>query len=468
MEGDPAGRGVPLEAGTDPEANLEQEVVQLRSELERVRRVKGRRTRRVATSVLAVLTTISVIASTVAFWGHRTVFDQDHYMEVVGPLGANPAVTGALSTYLGDQIVTALDLRTRIADVLKDIPQLPEKADLLVGPVANAVANSADDLIRRRVSEYVASQDFRDLWLEVNKVGHEKIVALLRGDYKKLPNLKVDDAEVRLNLLPIVSRVLRQIVQDGVGRIAPDVKVPEVSAKDIPDSARQRLSQALGVTLPPNFGEVTIMSKQKLNTLQGAVNRFDRLVWGLILLSFLLAAATVVVAVDKRRGLVELAVGVVVGLLLAGVAIRRVKEAVVDRIKSGQAKGAAGAVMDHTLGSLRAVAVVVVVAGAIIAVVAHLAGPPRWLTGSARWLRKQAGSPDTRTRIAENADGLRIAVIAVGVLALFFTGIQVLAVLVVGGLVAVALWALEGVKRSVASAHPVEGSDSDHETVGTA
>jgi len=40
--------------------------------------------------------------------------------------------------------------------------------------------------------------------------------------------------------------------------------------------------------------------------------------------------------------------------------------------------------------------------------------------------------------------------------------------LVIGGLVAVALWAIEGVRRSVAPAHPVDGADSDHETVGSA
>ncbi len=57
------------------DASLEQEVVRLRSELDRARRVRARRTRRIAATVLAVLTTISVIASTLAFWGHRTVFD---------------------------------------------------------------------------------------------------------------------------------------------------------------------------------------------------------------------------------------------------------------------------------------------------------------------------------------------------------------------------------------------------------
>ncbi len=465
MEGDPAGPGPPLEGGAEPEANLEKEVVALRSELERVRRVKARRTRQIATAVLAVLTTISVIASTVAYWGHRTVFDQDHYMEVVGPLGANPAVTGALSTYLGDQIVTALDLKTRIGDALKDIPDLPATANLLVRPVANAVANSANDLIRRRVSEFLASPDFRNLWVEANRVGHTKVVALLRGDYRKLPNVKTGDAEVRLDLLPIVSRMLRQLVQDGVGAFAPGVTVPDVSLKDIPDSARQRLSQALGITLPPNFGEVTLMSKSQLETLQNGVNAFDRLVWGLILLSILLGAATIVVAINKRRALVELAVGVVVGLILAGVVIRRVKEAVVHRVKTGQVKGAARAVMDGALGPLRTIAVVVIVVGLIVAVLAHLLGRPRWLTGSYCWAREQAGNPDTRTRIADNADGLRIAVIALGVLALFFTGIGVLAVLVVGGLVAVAFWAIEGMGRSEAPGHPDEEPDSDHETV---
>ncbi len=472
MEGDPAGSGLPPEREADPEteAALEAEVVHLRSELDRVRRVRARRTRRIATAVLAVLTTASVIAGTFAYWAHQTVFDQDHYMEVVAPLGANPAVTGALSSYLGDQIVTALDLRTRIADALKDIPQLPEKADLLVGPVANGVASSANDLVRRRVSEYLASPDFRNLWVEVNRVGHEKVVALLRGDYKKLPNLKVGDAEVRLNLLPIVSRVLRQLVQDGVGRIAPDAKVPDVTVKDIPDRARQRLSQTLGITLPADFGEITIMSRKKLNSLQGIVNSFEHLVWGLMLLSVLLAAATVVVAVDKRRGLVELAVGVVAGFFLAAVVIRRVKEAVVDRIKSGQAKGAARVVMDHTLGSLRAVAMVVIVAGLIVAVLGHLVGRPRWLIGSYRWARKQAARPDTRTRIAENADGLRVGVVGLGAVALFFSGINVLAVLILGVLVGLLVLGIEGVRRTEEPdrAASAEGSDGDQTPVGTA
>ncbi|MDQ6797743.1 MAG: hypothetical protein M3011_06930 [Actinomycetota bacterium] len=455
------------EDGTGSDVALQEEVLRLRSELDRARRVRARRTRRIATAVLAVVTTISVIAGTFAYWAHQTVFDQDHYMEVVGPLGADPAVTGALSTYLGTQIVTVLDLKTRIADALKDIPQLPEKADFLVGPVANAVANSADDLVRRRVSEFLVSQEFRNLWVEANRVGHEKVVALLRGDYQKLPNVKVGDAEVRLNLLPIVSRVLSRLVQDGVGRIAPGVTVPAVSVKDIPDSARQRLSQALGVTLPPDFGEVTIMSRQKLDTLQGTVNRLDRLVWGLILLSILLGAATVAMAVDKRKGLVELAVGVVAGLLLAAIAIRRVKEAVVDRIKSDEARGAARAVMDNTLGSLRAVAVVVIVAGIVVAVIAHLAGPPRWLTGSARWLRKQAGRPHTRISIAEHADGLRIAAVALGLLALFFTGINAVAVLIVGGVVAACLWAVDAVRRS-AGPDEVDETSSEEAPTSTA
>ncbi len=436
----------PADRSAEPDPALAEEIVRLRSELEHVTRMRARRTRGIATAALVLLTTLGVIAGTVSYWAHRTVFDEDRYMEVVGPLGEDPAVTSALSHYLSDQIVTALDLERRIREALADVPQVPERALVLAAPIADA----ADDLVRKRVDEFVASQEFRTLWVEMNRVGHAKVVALLRGDDEQLPNVEVGDAEVRLNLLPIASGVLHRLVQDGVGRVAPGVTVPDLTVTDIPESARQRLGEVLGVSLPPDFGEVTIMTRQKLDQMRAAMHTFDRMVWGLIVLSILLGAATLVVAVNKRRALVQLGVGVVVGLVLGNVAIRRVKEAVVDRIDSGDGKGAARAVMDDTLASLRDVGIAVVVVALVIAVVAHLVGPPRWLTGSARWVRRQTTAPDTRQRIAENADGLRIAVIALGLLALFFTGVGVLSVLFVGGLVALCLWMVERVRRTAA------------------
>lgn len=68
MEGDPTGELPPTGDEADPGVDLGVEVARLRTELDRVKRVRARRTRRIATTVLALLTTISVIASTVAFW----------------------------------------------------------------------------------------------------------------------------------------------------------------------------------------------------------------------------------------------------------------------------------------------------------------------------------------------------------------------------------------------------------------
>ena len=178
---------------------------------------------------LVALTALSVLASTLAYWAHRTVFDQGRYLSLVVPLAEDPAVKAALATYLTDEIVSVLDLDKRIADALGEIPQLPKRVpELIAGPVANM----GNDLIQKEVTRFVDSQDFHALWNQINTIGHEKVVALLRADYKKLPNLRLEGEEVRVNLLPIVSEVLQRVVQKGVGLVASGITIPDISVTE--------------------------------------------------------------------------------------------------------------------------------------------------------------------------------------------------------------------------------------------
>ena len=164
-----------------------------------------------------------MLASTVAYWAHRTVFDQGRYLSLVVPLADDPAVKAALATYLTDEIVAVLDLDQRIAEALGEVPQLPKRvSELIAGPVASM----GDEVIRKEVTRFVDSGEFRDLWSQINAIGHEKVVAMLRADYEKLPNLRVEGEEVRINLLPIVSEVLQRVAQKGFGLVASGVSIP--------------------------------------------------------------------------------------------------------------------------------------------------------------------------------------------------------------------------------------------------
>jgi hypothetical protein len=374
------------------------------------RRGRNRRVRRITTWVLTVLTAISVLAGTVAFWTHRTVFDTGHYMSLVGPLVDDPAVTAALSTYLTDQAVTALDLDNRITEAIASIPDLPERAKPIAPLIAGPVADNANERIHRFIDNYVHSQEFRNLWTRVNQVGHEKVVALLRGDYEKLPNVVVGDEEVRLNLISVITQILRGIAERGIGPVPSGTTLPTVSIDDVPRAARQKVSTALGVTLPDDFGQVTIMSKDKLSQWQSIVNGIDRMVWGLLVLSLVLAVATVVVAVNRRTALIRLGIAVAAALLLAAALIGRIRDSVLEKVKEGQGRDAARSIVDNTLHDLRGVVVAVIVIALLVALVVYLAGRPRWLLwliASVRGLATER--PDLATSnawIAEHIDVL--------------------------------------------------------------
>ncbi|MEA2844011.1 MAG: hypothetical protein QOJ69_1682 [Actinomycetota bacterium] len=403
------------------------------------------------TWVLVVLTALSVLVSTVAYWAHRTVFDQDRYVGLVVPLADDPAVKAALTTYLTDQIVTVLDLDQRIADALGEIPQLPKRVPQLI---AGPVANMGNDRVAKEVTRFVDSQAFRDLWHQINAVGHEKIVALLRADYDKLPNLKLEGEEVRVNLLPVVAEVLQRVVQAGVSLVVSGVTIPDISVSEIPDAARQELSSLLGITLPEHFGEVTVMSKTNLDDAQAFVGRLDRLIWALVFLTLGLAVATVLVAVNRRRGLVQLALGVSVGLLLAAVAIRRVKEELVGRVGSEKARGAVDSVVSATLASLRDVGWIILVAAVLIGMVAYLAGRPRWLRAILGHGRSAARDPRLLAAVAAYVDGFRIAGVVLALLVLVLMGIGVLQLVLVAGALGVYLWAVEEARKAAPA--PVE------------
>ena len=115
---------VPVTATEPTRQELEARIVQLSSELEAAKSAGPPRhpVRATISWVLLVLASLGVVASTLSFWVHETLFDTDRFMAVVEPVLRDPAVERALATRLGDQVVTALDPETRVADALDRDP----------------------------------------------------------------------------------------------------------------------------------------------------------------------------------------------------------------------------------------------------------------------------------------------------------------------------------------------------------
>jgi hypothetical protein len=441
------------------EAELSEENARLKAELEAARaeaaksRHNGwRRVRSIAVGLMVFLAVLCLVVSAVGVWVQQTVFNTDRYVALVGPMAEDPQVQQALATYTTDQIFGALDLQTRLQNAL------PGQLDIVVGPVVSAARTYVFNTAR----SFFASQQFHDLWVQINTVAHEKVVALLKGDYDQLPNVTVTGGEVRLNTIPVITEVLRQLAQSAAGFVGLNVTIPQISATDVPEAARDKLSQALGVTLPEDFGQITIMQESKLTAVQNAITWFDRLLFALIAVAVVLIVLAIVFSLHRRRTVIELAVGLVVGLLVFRGLTRLIEKQAVNAVTNPEARGAVRNVVGDVVANLRGAGTWLLIFGILVAIVAYLAGRPSWFMRLLAWVRRivaeRPSGSELERWVAGHADPLRWGGLIVAAVILFLTGIDWLPVIVIGILLGLYLWAI-AVFQQRARARAGDGSE---------
>ncbi len=467
--------------GTDdrelPASDVELE--QLRSENEALRSRLTMRTkwRRWLAVVLVVLTVLSIVATTVAVWAHETVFDNDRFMNTVQPALDDPALYAAMSERISDEIIVVLDLETRVAARLTSVDEylsqtLIEALDVGVrgqavldrvdrpslAVLASPISAAVETRITEIVDRFITTDEFETRFIRLVEQAHLAAVALLRNDLAELPNVYIENGEVRLNLIPAITEALRRVVGE-IRDFLPDVTLPDIVADGV-EAGKQQLAEAVNAQLPDDFGQVTVLSEQQLAGAQDVANRLDRFVWALVLLSILLAASTVAVSPTRRRTVIQLTLGIAAGLVMGVAAIRRLESAIVEQISSPNGREAGASLLAEIVASLRSVAIIVIVVALIAAVAAYLLGRPAWVTNVSDRIRNgdtsEPGGSELDRWIAPRHDVMQIAGIAVAVIVLFITGIGLVSILVVAGLVALYLWGISAATR--------RASDDDQET----
>jgi hypothetical protein len=406
-----------------------------------------RRTRKFVTGILVVLTALSVLTGTIAVWVHVTVFDTDRFVALVAPALEDRAVTDAMANELTTQIFRSLDVQDRVSSLL------PGPLDRLAAPLVTA----SQEFVLRKVQEVFRSPQIHDLLLQLVAEAHDKAVLLLRKEYDQLPNVVVQNGQVSLNLIPLAAQVIRQVAQGGANLLGFSGTIPTILPDD-PTQAIQALSQALGLNLPPDFGQVPLMSTAELEPLQDAVTKFDQLYIFAIILPFLLLGLALLVSRNRRRTLFQAAIAAVVALLIAGVAIRRIRVAVVDHISQPGARSATNDVLDEVLSSLRALTRWIVVIAIVVAIVAYLSGRPKWFMSFLAWGKSITARHPTGGQVERwvgtHADGMLIGGIALGVVVLLIIGVGIISFLVVGALVALYAWGVSAARHRVEHGPP--------------
>ena len=451
----------------DDVARLQAENEQLRASLDNRRRWRG-----VLTWILVVLTSLSVVASAVAVWAHQVVFDTDRFMRTVQPALDNPDFYVLIGDRASQATLEALDIETRLtasledldfylSDALADALELGDRARELLdrfdrpslATLAPPIAASLETRIDNRIHQFFSSETFRSRFPDLVERVHRAAIALARNDIAEYPNVYIENGQVRLNLVPFIGEALRQ-VGDEIRSVLPDFDLPDVISDQV-EQGRQQLAEALQAQLPDDFGQVTVMDEDNFNEIQTTAVQIDRYVWLLVIVTLVLIAVTLAVSPNRRRTLVHLAIGVFVAVVVVALVVRRLRSEVVESILDPRGSVLAEGVLRDFLTGLRNLELLLAVAAIVVAIVAYLSGRPAWfarLTDSVGDATEphEGGSRLDRW-VAAHAGLLQVVGVVVAALLLFFTGLDLLSLIIIGLVLGGYLWFVSAASRRVSS-----------------
>jgi hypothetical protein len=427
-----------------PKEDLTAEIERLRAERDELdaqlsrageRKDRRRRARSLTAALLTLLACLAIAVTVPAGWTYRTIFDTDAFVDRVTPIGIDPAVTPVLSDRLTTQIFALVDVEAIVAEAL------PPRGQILAGPLTGGI----EDFVREKVDEVLSSDRFRDRWIQANRFAHTQIVAVLRNESEI-----VDTAggRVVLNLLPVVNEALQNIESRASGLFQKEVDLPEVTGGEVPDEVRERISLALGVEVPEDFGEIIVFESDRLEAAQQAVSFFDRAIVFLAILTVVLVALALWTSRLRRRTLLQLVVGSMVGIVVVRRLAMWVEDEVVALAQRPDGERALTAITDQVFGSLFAVTLIVIIVGLAIVAIALITGPYSWavitrakMSALARGVVNTASDSSrqesTVVWVRAHREAMQLGGAIVFVLLLLILDLSWLGFLLLGGLIAI-------------------------------
>jgi len=382
--------------------------------------------------VLAVIGAVLLPIAGLSLWSRNQLLNTDRYVTTMKPLASDPAVKAAVADRVSLAVSDAADLQNRAAEAL------PDRAKFLAAPIAEAAKTLAHEVAVR----FLDSDQFRQLWSEVNRTAHGQVVKIITG--KGGDSIQTENGKVVLSLRPIAQQVLQRL----------DDLVPV----DLTNVNADRLNT-----------QFVLVDSEDLGRVQSGVKWFNR---GTYILLFLAIAALVAAALlpkEKRRGVQRVGLAITISAAVTLLAYRAGRSFYISSLPEEVTHpDAATAAFDIVSRNVERGIKIALLLGVLLFVVAWVLGPARTATRlRARWHRLGARRSDRLSGVepgpvaiwvAGHQNELRFAVVALAVIALLLweqpTGRVVLLLTV---LTVLALAVISVLGRGVPSADEGDG-----------
>jgi hypothetical protein len=367
---------------------------------------KGPRWKRISSWVLVVVACILSVLSVVTVFARNQLLNTDTYVNTVAPLASNPAIQTQVAKQISENLIARTDVETRVKDAL------PPKAGFLATPVTSGLETVTNELALKAVQ----SKQFYTLWVAANRASHKQLVAVLTGSANGSVSTK--NGEVTIDLSQVEVQVKKKLDAKGITVFD---KVPAVKGL--------------------NF---VLFQSKSLVKVQKATKLLNDLAIVLPIIALLCFAGAVVLARNRRRGLVRAATGLFLSMALILVVMAVARNQYLSGLSPNKSVAANQAVIDTVTSALRLGVRIILVASAVIALVALLAGnrrlrawtaggnKPRWMTGP------------VHTFVVRHRKGLQWGTLALGLVVLMIWDTPTTLVAVVVVLITLAMVGLVG------------------------
>jgi hypothetical protein len=368
--------------------------------------------RRILVGVLVVLVCILVPISVVGVWMRNTLLHTDQYVDTMAPLAHNTAIQQAVANRVTTALIEGTDLEDKVANAL------PRRAKV----AAPFIVGGAEQVIHTAALRVAESDQFADLWRNVNRRAHAKVVAVLKGE--GTDSVSTKKGEIVLQLGPIAEKVADALENTGVGFF-----------QDLDTSRVDR--------------EIVLFQSEDLRKAQGAVSLLDDVANYLPFVALALFVIAVVLSGNRRRTILRTALGIALGMGILLTIFNLGRTVYLDALPASVNEQAATAVYDQVLSFLRTSLRTVFVLALLVALGAWLSGPSRLATRIRHAARREptegAEPSSLGTWVGRYRNVLRVLVVAAGLILLVVLNhpspgaVLVVAVLVVIGLLIIEL-----------------------------
>jgi hypothetical protein len=318
--------------------------------------------RSVLAALAGVLAVVCLTLGLVGVWANVTVFDTDRFTEVVSSALDEPEVNAALAAWATDQVFNAVDVESVVTELL------PTNLDRF----APTLVSGARSFVDQGLTRALGNPEVQQLLTDAIERAHSALMRLLSGD-GLIDGITVQDGEVTLNLLPLISRGLTYVQSLG---LLSQLDVPELTRGGDPNEQIAELEAATGRDLPDDFGQLVVYQSDKLAEAQASVQNAQRAfallrraTVLLLILAVVFVVATILLAHRRWHAALWLALGALVAMVLSRLIVHRIVDEAPDLVTSAGARAAVADILDEaSRGLMRLTALIGILAVLVVLV----------------------------------------------------------------------------------------------------